>query len=115
MIINYRITLPEPDDLPSEAVCFIQIRDTSLMDAPAVILASQQKKPLRPESETVCEGTIKLSGRIKPGPGISFWAHLSMTGKKNIDKNDYITTRIYSVYDSGENEKIVIQLQKVHS
>lgn len=43
MIVSYILSLSEPLSLPSTALLRIEIRDTSLADAPSVTLAETQQ------------------------------------------------------------------------
>jgi putative lipoprotein len=110
MKIVYAVQLPSPVQLPDSAKLRIEIRDTSLADARALTLASKELDASSVSGRTTVEGEIETAGEIAHGRQMTLWAHLSMTGERKIEKNDYIVTHAYPVSDGI---KVVVRLNRV--
>jgi putative lipoprotein len=113
MIVSYLITIPEPLILPPAAYLRIEIRDTSLADAPAITLAAVELHGDQIAKKKVITGDIELPGNITPKPTVTLWAHLSPSGDKRINKEDFITTRSFPVTKIDEHGQVVVEMQPV--
>ncbi|ABL64124.1 YbaY family lipoprotein [Chlorobium phaeobacteroides] len=113
MIVSYILSLSEPLSLPSTALLRIEIRDTSLADAPSVTLAETQQTAEQVSGKTVVDGAIDLQKSFSPKATITLWAHLSLSGEKRIKKEDFITTRSYPITTIDENGQVLAELHPV--
>ncbi|NTW63917.1 MAG: hypothetical protein HGA46_07510 [Chlorobiaceae bacterium] len=113
MIVSYILSLSEPLSLPSTALLRIEIRDTSLADAPSVTLAAMQKNAEQVSGRTVINGVFDLQNAISPKATATLWAHLSLSGENRINKEDFITTRSYPITTIDENGQVLAELHPV--
>jgi putative lipoprotein len=110
MKIAYIVQLPSPIQLPESAKLHIEIRDTSLADARALTIASKELDASSVSGRTAVEGEIETAGEMADGSQMTLWAHLSMTGERKIEKDDYIVTQAYPV---SKGVKIIARLNRV--
>jgi uncharacterized lipoprotein YbaY len=115
MIVSYRISLPEPLMFPSAASLRIEIRDTSLIDAPSVTLAATLHHADQLANSRLITGAVELPGQITPKATITLWAHLSLNGEARVSKEDFITTRAYPITNIDEHGQVVVVMQPVDS
>jgi hypothetical protein len=113
MIVSYLVSLPEPLILPSAACLRIEIRDTSLMDAPSITLASVQLYADQVSKRSVINGEITLPENSSPKATVTLWAHLSLSGENQIHKEDFITTKSFPITKTDEHGQVIIEMQSV--
>lgn len=86
----------------------VELRDTSLADAPAV--------PIKQVNATVNrEGSKPVRITMDPGSlpeGTTVWVHLDVDRDGRVSKGDYITVQSYPASISGPQE-MTIQLKRV--
>ncbi len=115
MIVSYRISFPEPLILQSAASLRIEIRDTSLIDAPSVTLAATLYHADQLANRAFITGTVELPEQISAKASITLWAHLSLSGDVRVNKEDFITTRAYPIMKTDEHGQVVVVMQPVDS
>jgi len=107
-VIALNIKLPEGATLPNRSPLLVELRDTSLADAPAV--------PIKQVRSSVARGRVKpLRVTIDPGSipdGTTVWVHLDVDRDGRVSPGDYITVQSYPAAVHGPQE-MTIQLKRV--
>lgn len=107
-VLALNIQLPEGASVPRGSPLLVELRDTSLADAPAVILKQVKSTMTRAGAES-------LRITMDPGSvpeGTTVWVHLDVDRDGRVSSGDYITVQSYPVAVSGPQE-MSIRLKKV--
>ncbi|VAV84130.1 hypothetical protein MNBD_DELTA01-759 [hydrothermal vent metagenome] len=116
MKVEVKVILRTQAAMPEGAVCRVELRDESLVDGPAGIVASYEK-PVKGEVKApeflTC--TLEADDDAFAGRNINVWAHLSLTGEKQVRVGDFITMQAYPVGGAGAVERVAVELQPVSS
>lgn len=78
---------------PTQSPVRVQLRDTSLADAPAVVLHEVSTR-VQQTTGTVATATFDVADLPR---NTTIWAHIDVDGDGKVSKGDYITTRSYPV------------------
>lgn len=107
-VLTLNIQLPEGASVPRGSPLLVELRDTSLADAPAVILK-------RVNSTVARAGADSLRVTMDPGSvpeGTTVWVHLDADSNGRVSIGDYITVESYPVAVRGPQE-MTIRLKRV--
>ncbi len=113
MVVEVSVMLGEAVDFPGTAVCRVEIQDVSLLDAPSVTLSALEEPVGGVVGKNVLTASLELT---EPGAAVSrlnVWAQLSMTGSKQIQAEDYVTTQAYPVASGIASQQVTVVLQPV--
>jgi hypothetical protein len=83
------------------------------MDAPAETLCAHEAPVSDLSNETVLTATLAVPDGHTVGHDLNVWAHLSLSGEKQIRPDDYITTRVYQIPPGVSSHRITVELQPV--
>jgi hypothetical protein len=101
------VELPDDPSVSSGSPLVVEVRDTSLADAPAVTLERRRTAaPARARSVTVT-----FSMETIPD-GTTAWAHLDADRDGRVSPGDYITVQSYPVLGSAR-QALTLRLKKV--
>jgi uncharacterized lipoprotein YbaY len=106
--LTLNIQLPEGASIPQGSPLLVELRDTSLADAPAVSLKQHRSTVNRTRAKS-------LPITIEPGSipdGTTVWVHLDVDRDGRVSPGDYITVESYPVTVSGPRE-MTIRLRRV--
>jgi uncharacterized lipoprotein YbaY len=87
----------------------VQLRDTSLADAPAILLKEAHGAVARSGSNVLA--TVQLDVDTVPR-GATVWVHVDVDGDGKVSAGDYVTTRSYPVLP-GASTAINVEVQRV--
>jgi uncharacterized lipoprotein YbaY len=113
MIVNIKVILRHQVALPEKAVCRVEVRDVTLLDACSITLGSHEAQVSKISGETVLTTLLEVPDSDTPNRDYNVWAHLSLTGEKRILANDYVTTRAYPIAQGASTADMVVELQPV--
>ena len=113
MKVKVKVLLRDQLSLPETAVCRVEVRDVSLLDAPSITLCSYQRPATRISGITVVSATLEVPDRDLVGRHLNVWAHLSLTGSKRVQTGDYITMQAYPVRTTASTDSVVVELYLV--
>lgn len=91
MKITIDITARPP--APTRGQVRVQLRDTSLVDAPAVVL-HEVRTSVRSGSAVIASAQFEV---VDVPAHVTVWAHVDVDGDGKVSKGDYVTTRSYPV------------------
>ena len=107
-VLALNIQLPEGASVPGGSPLLVQLRDTSLADAPAVTLKQVRATVGSPGSKPV-----RVTMDLESIPdGATVWAHLDVDRDGRVSKGDYITMQSYPAAGSRSQE-MTIRLKQV--
>lgn len=115
MKVKVKILLPAQASFPATAVCRVELRDVSLMDAPSVTLVSYEKPAREILRKDLLACTLEVEDSAVAGRDINVWAHLSLTNIKQIQVGDFVTEQAYPVGGAGAIVSVTLELQAVSS
>jgi len=110
MRIEVRVVLAGRAVATDTAVCRVEIRDVSLLDAPSVTVSSA-RLPVSTVGGPPWSVTLEAPEDAFDGRDLTVWAHLSMAGSEGIQPGDYLTVRAYPIMLS--TCRITVELQPV--
>ena len=113
MIVNVEVILPRQLALPETAVCRVEMRDVTLLDAGSITLASCEASVAQVAGGKLHMPRLESPDSDAPNRDCSVWAHLSLTGAQQIQADDYVTTRAYPVRPGAPATHVVVELQPV--
>jgi putative lipoprotein len=110
--INGQVNLPLNAPAVRAGLVLIEVRDTTLADAPSTLVAEQRLRrvPLKPN------GRIRFNiavPEVEPKRELSFRVHISLDGSGNIAPGDLLTTQIVSVPASGTRAPIEVPVTAI--
>jgi uncharacterized lipoprotein YbaY len=113
-LVAGEVLLPAHSILPSGAVAYVRLLDTSLADAPAMIVAEQV---IRDVAKTIARrGQIRfaLYGKIQnPQGSYTVSVHIDVDEDGRIGKGDYINMQSYPVITFGYPSHIKVETVQV--
>ena len=62
---------------------------------------------------TICLAELEIPDDYPSNRDLNAWAHLSISGKKQISTEDFITTRAYPVSILRDHTKVYVELKPV--
>ncbi len=113
MKVEVKVKLRDSATLPETAVCRLEVRDVSLLDAPSVTVCAHKESVSAKTGETIVTATLDVPESDDARRDLNVWAHLSMTGEKGTRPDDYITTQSYPIRSGGSKERVSVDLQPV--
>ena len=113
MQVEITVLLRHHVTLPDTAVCRVEVRDVTYVDVSSITLAAYEARITEISNQTVLTTTLKIPDDDKSGRDLNVWAHLSLTGEKQIQDDDYVTTRAYSLETGGAKAFAIVELQPV--
>ena len=114
MKVQIIILLHHHVSLPKTAVCTVELRDVSLIDAPSITLCAHQAPIEKISGTTVMSVTLEVPDIQIAGRRVNVWAHLSLTGAKGIKRGDFITMQAYPINVKATSYSITVELQPVN-
>lgn len=112
--VRGEIRFATPPDLPPEAKIYVRLLDTSMADAPAVLVAEQVLR----ESVEEVNRSGKVSFRLRGGPidasrdyTVSVLVDVDDDGR--VGHGDFINTQSYPVLTRGHSDSVSIQVERV--
>lgn len=111
--VEIKVVLRHPVSLPETAVCRVEVRDVTLLNASAITLKSYEAPIWEISNQTVLTVDFVLPESDTIGRDLNVWAHLSLTGEKQIQAGDYIATRAYPIKSDVSEDFVVVELQPV--
>jgi hypothetical protein len=97
------------EPLPAGSPITVEIRDTSLADAPAITLL--QLRSTVPSSNTTMAVPVRLELTAVPN-GTTVWAHVDTDRDGRVSPGDFVTVESYPV-TSEPTQKLTIWVKKV--
>ncbi|MEO8577439.1 MAG: hypothetical protein ABI556_12085 [Gemmatimonadales bacterium] len=107
-VLSLNIQLPDGASVPRGSPLLVELRDTSLADAPAVIL-KQVKSVLKRAGGEPLRVTMD-TGSVPEGT--TAWVHLDVDRDGRVSAGDYITVESYPIAVGG-NQEMSIRLKRV--
>lgn len=109
MKLQLKITSFDGEPLPAGSRVNVEVRDTSLADAPSVSLKRANANVPRAGRTTA----IPLSMEIAAVPrGTTVWAHVDVDRDGRVSKGDYVSVESYPV-DNTPMQSLAIRVKKV--
>ncbi len=99
--------------LPEGAMCRVELRDESVADGAAVIVARYDEVVRQSSGIDLLSHTFLLEDNSLKSQGINVWVHLSLRGKSQVEVGDFITMQAYPLSGIGEIASVVVELQPV--
>jgi putative lipoprotein len=113
MKIEVKVMLRNQVLLPETAVCRVEVRDVSLLDAPSITVCSHQSPATKVSGITLLTEILEVPDNDLVGRNLNIWAHLSLTGSKRVQSGDYITMQAYPIITTVSAVSVVVELQLV--
>ena len=113
MRVKVKVLLRNQVSLPDAAVCRVEVRDVSLLDAPSVTVCSHQAPATKISGITLLTEILEVPDNDLVGRHLNVWAHLSLTGSKRVQSGDYITMQAYPIRAAVSTVSVVVELQPV--
>lgn len=115
MKVEVKVILRAQVMLPEGAVCRVELRDESVADGAAVVVARYDEVVRQSSGIDLLSHTFLVEDSSFKGRDINLWGHLSLRGKSQIEVGDFITMQAYPVSGLGEVASVVVELQPVSS
>jgi len=113
MKVKVKVLLRNQVSLPETAVCRVEVRDVSLVDAPSITVCSHQVPVKKISGITLLIEELEVPNNNIVGRNLNVWVHLSLTGSKQVQSGDYITTQAYPISATVSAVSVVVELQPV--
>lgn len=109
MTLHLTIICAGGEPLPAGRPLRVEIRDTSLADAPAVLL--KRIDDIVPKAGRT--GSVSLPVELSAVPdGTTVWAHIDVDGDARVSRGDFISMESYPVTRAPRQE-MTIRVKKV--
>lgn len=115
MKVDVKVIIRTQATLPESAVCRVELRDESLANGPSVTVASYEESVNEFSGVELLVCTLEADDSVFVRRDINVWAHLSLTGGKQIQIGDFVTMQTYPVDDASVLVSVVVELQPVSS
>ncbi len=115
MKVEVKVILRSQVMLPEGAVCRVELRDESVADGAAEVVARYDEVVRQSSGVDLLSHTFMVEESSLKGRNINVWGHLSLRGKSQIEVGDFITMQAYPLGGSGEVVSVAIELQPVSS
>ena len=115
MEVDIEVLLRHQVTIPRTAVCRVEVRDVTLLDALSRTVCSHEVCAPRMSGQTVLTVVCTVPKSETVGRDLNVWAHLSLAGKGRVEADDYITTRAYPVVCGTSRVRVVVELEPVRS
>lgn len=113
MQVDVRVLLLHAVNLPKPAVCRVEVRDVTYVDAPSKTVSAYQGSVARIVDGEVLRTLLEVPDAPSGTRTLNVWAHLSMTGERRVQVGDYITTAAYPIAQGVDVDQVVVELQRV--
>lgn len=109
MTLELTIVCADGTPLPSGSTVNVEVRDTSLADAPAVTL----RKASVDVPHTGRTNTVKMPVELTTVPdGTTVWAHVDVDGDRRVSLGDYVSVESYPVRSVAQ-QTMTIRVKRV--
>jgi len=113
-LVSGELTFAQPPQLPSTAVAYVHLLDTTLADAPSITVAEQV---IRDIAQTANQGKaipFALFGE-SPDPHASYnvSVHIDLDSDGTLSPGDYLTVQSYPVLTFGYPDRMTVQVKQV--
>jgi len=98
------------EPLPAGSPITVEIRDTSLADAPAIIL--HQLRSTVPSANTTTMAVPVRLGLAAVPDGTTVWVHIDTDHDGRVSQGDYVTVESYPV-TSEPTQRLTVRVKKV--
>lgn len=115
MKVEVKVVLRNQVMLPEGAVCRVELRDESVADGAAVVVARYQEVVRQSSGIDLLSHTFLVEDSILKGRVVNVWVHLTLRGKSQVEIGDFITMQAYPISVVGEVASMVVELQPVSS
>ena len=102
--MTLQVTITSDTTLPAGKPVRVEVRDTSVADAAAIVVTSQTAR-VPPSGEPLVV-TLQLD-RVESG--YTIWAHVDTDSNGRVSKGDLITMESYPVARSGEQTTVRVR------
>ncbi len=113
MKVEVKVLLRNQVMLPATAMCRVEIRDVSLLDAPSITVCSHLLSVADKTGITVVTDLLEVPSNYPAGRHLNVWAHLSISGSERIQSGDFITVQAFPVKTDSPYTEIVVELQLI--
>lgn len=111
MQVTVNIARPPGLVVPDGAVCRVQIRDVSYIDAAAIVLVNTVEPIVRSDSETLARVRLEMpEGDAIRRENLNVWVHVDLSGSAKVSDEDFLTTQAYPV-PQGDDPSIRVEVK----
>jgi uncharacterized lipoprotein YbaY len=104
MKLRIELIVEGPGRPPVGAPIRVQVRDTSLQDAPARVLAEHRVAVRKSGGQRIAQVTLNFGPEGRP----TVWAHVDVDGDGRVSRGDYVSTRSYPASQTDETPLQVV-------
>ncbi len=113
MRVEVTVLLKHRVELSKGAVCRIEVRDVTQLDAPSKTLSAYVTPVKSIAGDVVLTTHLDVVGSGALTRRLNVWARLSTTGSGRTQIGDYVTTVAYPVDPKTGDSRIVVELERV--
>jgi uncharacterized lipoprotein YbaY len=114
VLLSGEIDFAEPPALPPKATIYVRLLDTSMADAPAVLIAEQVLRGSVEEANRTGKVRFQLQGEtISTSRQYTVGVLVDVDGDGRVGPGDFINTQSYPVLTAGYPREISIQVTRV--
>ncbi len=110
-IVKVRLQLPDPLDLPLDAVLRIRVEDVSAADRPSDVVA-EEAIPVGELSGVEVEVRVP-AGLVDRRASYSVFVHVDQNGSGQIEVGDYLSPAAHPVLTQGAGDAVDVPLLRV--